>query len=299
MIDFQLRLYRLLHWLISLLPWCILDAISYIVAILLYVVVRYRRSVVEENLRRSFPDKSAKELRDLEWEFYQHLVMQFFTTPKILSQSPEVIQSEHLQLLGTEALQQDVLHGHKAIILLMGHCGNWEVFTAANLYLKPLGIQVEQLYRPLKNEAFNQLQLELRQRFGALTTPKTEVGRSIVRQMSSNNVNETRAIAFIADQTPSPAHIGLWTKFLNQDTPWLNGAERLAQKYALPVYYVDICRLTNRRYQGRFIQITQNGADCPKDEITQRFAELLEETIQRDPAIWLWSHKRWKHVQRN
>ncbi|MEO5107580.1 acetyltransferase, partial [Bacteroides ovatus] len=29
-------------------------------------------------------------------------------------------------------------------------------------------------------------------------------------------------------------------------------------------------------------------------EITEMFAHRLEQTIRREPAYWLWSHKRWK-----
>ena len=39
--------------------------------------------------------------------------------------------------------------------------------------------------------------------------------------------------------------------------------------------------------------------DKPQQEepgfICTRYTELLEVTIRRAPAFWLWSHRRWKH----
>ena len=31
------------------------------------------------------------------------------------------------------------------------------------------------------------------------------------------------------------------------------------------------------------------------EEVTDKYFKLLEQTIDRDPANWLWSHNRWKH----
>lgn len=292
------RFYQALYFVLGHLPWLVIEGLAYVLAVLLYGVVRYRREVVYNNMRQSFPEKSEVELRELVWDFYHHLVTQFISAPKMLYQSPETIQAKHLQLSGGEMMQEDIQRGAKAIILLLGHCGNWEIFTASNLYLRPIGLCLEQLYRPLKDKALDDVQLALRTRFGAVTTPKSNIGRSLIQQLNQDGATP-RVIAFIADQTPSPAHIGLWTNFLNQPTPWLNGAERLARKYALPVYYLDITRISNRCYRGDAIRISSNASECEEGEVTRRFADLLEKTIQRDPAIWLWTHLRWKHKPQN
>lgn len=288
--------YRTLYRLLSLLPWFAIEGLAYVFAALLYGVLGYRRQVVGENLRRSFPEKSRLELRELEWDFYYHLVHQFLSAPKILYRSGEVIKQKHMQLLGIEHLAEEIEGGAKAIILLMGHCGNWELFSACGLYFDEIGLQAEQLYRPLDNEALDQVQRELRTRFGAFVTPKTEVGRSLIAHLRGGEGEDApRIIAFIADQKPNPHHVGLWTQFLNQPTPWLDGAERLARKYALPVYYLDVKRISNRQYTGEFVLISHDASREPAKYVTKQFSLLLEKSIQRDPAIWLWSHKRWKH----
>ncbi len=290
-------LVRIAYWLLGHMPWWAIEGLSYVLAALLYSVLRYRRRVVARNLRASFPDKSALELRVLEWDFYEHLVHQFLSSPKVLYQSRERLLAEHLTLVGVEQLGEDTARGARAAVLLLGHLGNWEVLTAASYAIAEEGMQLEQLYRQLKSEALDRVQRELRSRHGAITTLKGDIGRRMVELMRSPDA-EPRAVAFIADQTPTPQHIGLWTRFLHQPTAWLDGAERIARKYDLPVYYIDITRLSNRHYEARFVRMSAGAGSTAPGEITRQFASLLEENIQRDPAIWLWSHKRWKHSPR-
>ena len=64
--------YRLLRGsvgLISRLPFPLLYALSDVVYVVVYHLIGYRRRVVRQNLRTSFPDKSERELRDIERHF--------------------------------------------------------------------------------------------------------------------------------------------------------------------------------------------------------------------------------------
>ena len=40
--------------------------------------------------------------------------------------------------------------------------------------------------------------------------------------------------------------------------------------------------------------MTETPKETKEGEITEMFARRLEQTIRREPAYWLWSHKRWK-----
>ena len=41
-------------------------------------------------------------------------------------------------------------------------------------------------------------------------------------------------------------------------------------------------------------RMTETPKNTAEGEITEMFAHRLEQTIRREPAYWLWSHKRWK-----
>ena len=40
--------------------------------------------------------------------------------------------------------------------------------------------------------------------------------------------------------------------------------------------------------------MTETPKETAEGEITEMFAQRLEQTLRREPAYWLWSHKRWK-----
>ena len=61
-----------LLYLISLLPFFILYRISELVFLLMYHLFGYRKKVVLENLRNSFPDKSEQEIKQIGKGFYKN-----------------------------------------------------------------------------------------------------------------------------------------------------------------------------------------------------------------------------------
>ncbi|MBL4708374.1 MAG: hypothetical protein JKY48_08065 [Flavobacteriales bacterium] len=68
-------LYYLVIIPISKLPFGILYLISDILYLVLYKIIGYRTKVVSQNLRNSFPEKSASEIQKIESEFYAHCVI--------------------------------------------------------------------------------------------------------------------------------------------------------------------------------------------------------------------------------
>lgn len=287
--------YKCAFALLAALPWGVLSWLSRAIAWLLCHVVQYRREVVRGNLKRSFPKRTPREIEVIARDFYEHLVFQFLASPKLLAQDEATLKSRHLQVSNLEVCAKLREQGYPVFLILMGHCGNWELFSAGQIYFSDLGIQQEQLYRPLKDRALDRVQREMRSAHGALCTPKAEIGRRLVGLMRQE-LPETRAIAFIADQTPGrDGRVGLWEEFLGQPTAFLDGAERIARKYGLPVVYLDIERRSNICYVGRFKLLSLDPQHQPLHELTRQYIRELEQTIERDPAAWLWSHRRWKH----
>ena len=75
--------------LLSRLPLRVLYVISDLLFPLVYYVVRYRRGVVRENLRNSFPDRSEKERRQIERRFYRFFCDYAVETVKMITMSRE------------------------------------------------------------------------------------------------------------------------------------------------------------------------------------------------------------------
>ena len=68
---------KLLYYLfllpLSKLPFGVLYLLSDFTYLVLYKLIGYRTKVVRGNLKRSFPEKSEKEILRIESEFYKHL----------------------------------------------------------------------------------------------------------------------------------------------------------------------------------------------------------------------------------
>ncbi len=82
--------------------------------------------------------------------------------------------------------------------------------------------------------------------------------------------------------------------FLHQPTLLFEGAEKIAAATGAAVVYLHTKKTGRGKYLYTLQTITENGHDEPENAITVKFAELLEANIRENPAIWLWTHKRWK-----
>lgn len=281
-------LYTILY-LHALLPFRVLYILSDILYIPLYYIVRYRLKVVRKNLKNSFPDKDKKELRKIEKEFYHHLCDYFVETIKLLHVSDKEIQQR--VIFKDMDIVKDLMKGNKSCIMFLGHYGNWEWVPSITLQFSDNTL-LGQIYRPLKNKGFDDLFLKLRSRFGSISIPKNNTLRSMIEFKKEN---KKVLIGFISDQTPSRINIHYWTTFLNQDTPVYTGVERIAKKTGFTVTYLDVVKTGRGRYECTVKLITANPESEPEFVITERYINEIEKTILRNPAYWLWTHKRWKH----
>lgn len=279
-------IYSLL-WLLSWLPLSVMYCVSDLIYFLAYYVVRYRRKVVRTNLLNSFPEKSLDEIKRIEKDFYLHLSDLFFETVKLMHISDEEIK-RRMHFSNPEVMS-DICQTGSAVVLL-GHYGNWEWIPS--IFIDAKGFIAGELYRPMKNKYFDGFFLKLRSRFGTFNIPKNDALRAVI---NFKREKKNFALGFIADQTPSRNNLHYWTTFLNQDTPFLNGPERIAQKNGYAVIYFDVTKVKRGYYNCDLVLLTKDASNIKENEITDRYVELFEQTLRRNPAYWLWSHKRWKH----
>ena len=268
-----------------MLPLWYLLGYSRFIYFILYYVIRYRKKVVRTNLSNSFPNKSTSELKKIERKFYQHLCDLLVENIWAMEASPKQLQK---QCIIEDIHVFEALHQQKRdFICLLGHVGNWEWCSLSyNTYhLNPLVA----LYRPLKNKVFEQLFLKFRSRFGSHLLPMQQITRLIHEQRSDPMV-----LAFIADQSPVPEY-AYWTQFLNQDTCFFNGYDKIARKKDYPVVLAYLIKVRRGKYVMKVELISQNSATLKENEITDLFARRLEQIITENPETWLWSHRRWKH----
>lgn len=260
----------------------IYSRISYYI---LYYIIGYRKKIVRQNLLNSFPDKSKADLNHIEKKYYQHLCDLMAENIWALRASPKEIQ-RHCKIEDLHVFEE-LFHTKKDFICLLGHVGNWEWCSLSyNTYhLNDLIA----LYRPIKNKAFNQFFLEFRSRLGSHLIPMQQVPRII------NEEREKPAVlAFIADQSPVPEYAH-WTRFLNQETCFFNGYDKVARKKGYPVVLAFLKKIKPGSYIMKVELLTNDSSNLQENQITELYARRMEQIITENPEHWLWSHRRWKH----
>jgi KDO2-lipid IV(A) lauroyltransferase len=277
-------------YLLSILPFPLLYGLSNIVYYLLFHVLGYRREVVLNNLRNSFPEKTEKELLLIRRRFYRYFCDLFLETFKTLSISRERMLKHCRMEEESQNLFKELAAAGQSIMIVMGHLGNWE--WAGNTFSLLCKHQLYVIYHPLSNKYFNRLVYKMRTRFGTKLISMKDTLREML-----NNRNELNATAFIADQSPQPDR-AYWMSFLNQDTPVFLGIEKIALKIRYPVVYVSIERVKRGYYRLHAERIELPLAESRPGEITEFHTRKLEEDIRRQPEIWLWTHRRWKHTRK-
>jgi Kdo2-lipid IVA lauroyltransferase/acyltransferase len=114
-------------FLLSLLPLHILYLFSSFAFLIIFYVVKLRRDVTLENLKRSFLDKEIQEIRGIEKDFYKHFCDLFTETLKLLSIRRSNIK-KRFKIKNPEILDQ-FYSRKKSVILYTAHLENWEWFA--------------------------------------------------------------------------------------------------------------------------------------------------------------------------
>ena len=281
---------RLLIRIFSLLPLSVLYMISDIILYpLVYYVARYRLKVVRKNLRNSFPDKSHDELKNIEKKFYHHfadLIVEVVYGYRVGDEEMrERVVFENVDLVEHLASKT---HG---VIAYLGHMGNWEWLVDLNKrFVNPAMVEYN-VYRQLKNHTSDNMMLELRSKRGGECIEKKQLLRKLVALRRSEH---PFVVGMLSDQKPSKRSSYVWTQFLNQETAFLDGSEVLAHKFGFSAVYAHIWSPKRGYYRIRFEQITDDPELMQPEEMTKRYAELLEQNICAQPEQWLWTHNRWK-----
>lgn len=279
-----------LLYLLSLLPMRLLYLLSDCLFFPLFHIVKYRRKVVEKQLDECFPEKSMQERRAIERQFYHFFCDYLVEVIKLFSISKKEMM-RRMKFVGIEQVREE-LKDKKFCFLFLGHYCNWEYIASLSYWLPE--IHCGQIYHRIYNQAFDELFLKLRGQFGGESILMKDTLRRI---LTLRNQEKKVMIGFIADQLPKWENMHHWTTFLNHDTSFFIGAERIAKQVDAALYYVDVERVKRGYYQVRFRLMTLHPKEFPDYELTDQYARLLEESICRQPAYWLWTHKRWKRTK--
>jgi KDO2-lipid IV(A) lauroyltransferase len=249
----------------------------------------YRYKVIKANLRNSFPHKNEKEINKIARRYYSFLGEVVIDTINLVGASEK--RKDYVADWVNSKEMNEKLCG-KDWIAVGAHYGCWEYMLLWSRQLqdsKLMGVYhpmesivFEHFYRRLRNVSDKLLQVPMKQ--------------TILYFLRNRKSGYGTVMGLVADQSPTLRPDSHWFKFLNQDTAFHDGAEAMALKFKLPVYFAYSKRIAPGRYQIRFDEIYNGTEEVAPHEITERYVRKLESMILECPELWMWSHKRWKHT---
>ena len=253
-----------------------------------FFTLRYRRRMVLQNLQCSFPDKSDREIRRIMRKFYGFLAEIVVDTISLAGVRPADKERYIVWENGDE--HRERMAGRDWIAMAT-HYGCWEYFLLWSWFAESECVGV---YHPLKSKVFECYYRRLR---NFSPHVKQVAMKDTVRHILRNRESAGgMVIGLISDQSPRLVADTVWYDFLNRKTAFIEGSERIALKFHMPVYFCYTKRLRAGEYSIRFDEIYDGVEQVAENEITRRYVERLEMMIREQPELWLWSHNRWKHT---
>lgn len=281
---------RFLLTSLTRVPLGLLYGIGWVVDLIIYHLLRWRRDQVEGDVAKAFPDKPADERAAIVRASYRNLaeiVMETFwgfgasadeLRRRVVFENPEVVDR-------CAAAKQSV-------VLLTPHFCNWEWLLLAGG--ATFGLPIDAVYQTVRLRSVDAFLRDARSRFGGRPFPREDFVYELMARAGT-----PRAYGLIADQTPPPSQRKHWTRMLNRDTAFFVGAESITKFLDATVLYVDMRRVRKGHYAVRFTVLAEPPyeSEVGPDEspIMEAFARQLERAVIERPAQWLWVQKRWKY----
>jgi Kdo2-lipid IVA lauroyltransferase/acyltransferase len=274
-----------LLYLFSLLPLWVLYFFSNIAYFFVYHVSGYRKEIVMSNLRIAFPEKTEKEIIKIAKQFYLYFTDAMIESLKMISISKKEIIKRST---GEFDLLNRLIDQGKNIHIMAGHQFNWEF--ANLLYAMHLKIPFVGVYQVITNKILDRIFFNFRKKYGTILISAPDFKNKMHTVFTKQYM-----LALAADQNPGNPANAYWLNFLNKPAPFVTGPGKGAVKFNTAVVYVGFQKLKRGHYNFAATLITENGIDYTPEQLTAMYKTELEKTIRKDPANYLWSHRRWKY----
>lgn len=250
----------------------------------------YRRKVITRNLAKSFPERTSQEIRSLSRRYYSFLAEVIVDTISLVGANEERKQKA-VNWVNRQEIN-DRLDG-KDWIAIGAHYGCWEYLPLWSMMQKSNTFM--SVYHPLKSIVFEMFYQRLRKVSDNIV--QIPMKNTISYYLRHRNKGKGMILGLLSDQSPNLRADTHWFRFLNQNTAFIDGAEQIALKYRIPIYFANTKRLAPGRYEVRLDELYDGKEEVAPNVITGRYIQKLEGMIKENPEIWMWSHNRWKHTQ--
>lgn len=270
-------------WLAGLLSWRAAQRLGAAMGLLVRPLLQRDRRRMAEHLRIAFPEQSEKERRRLEKQCWRHLGISVFELLHIRGRSPAEASS-HVEVVGFEEVEA-ARQGGKAVVVLTGHCGNWELISTAN---HSHGLGVAAIARELDEAALHDFAVDFRRHLGSETIAR---GSATATKQLLKVLRRKGSLVLLIDQDIKEAE-SVFVPFFGKMAWTPTAATDLALRLGAAVVPTFAERLEDGRHRLTF----HPALDLPPDvtAATAMCTAEIEKQIRRRPEQWVWMHRRWR-----
>lgn len=179
----------------------------------------------------------------------------------------------------------------KGIIVVTGHCGNWELTALA------FGVKVAPgsgVARALDNPYINGMIAKIRSRYGNSLIYKKGALKGVLSCLKKEGV-----VSILMDQAVVPDE-GFIIDFLGRGAWTSRMPALIARKTGAPVIPVFMSREGAGHVMTIYPEAPLRYEDKSENalkEDTRLLSRYVEDYIKLHPSEWLWLHRRWKRVE--
>jgi KDO2-lipid IV(A) lauroyltransferase len=242
------------------------------------------------NLRAALRDRPHEDLEKISRESFQTVAVSFFELLWFPRLSGEVLSCQAV-VENAEQLRTEI--GDRGAVVIVSHMAGWEFILQGVNAAFPGRSSV--VYKPLSNPLTDRLIHAWRSKFGLRWIPMETAVADTMDEAQRGGL-----VILAADQSVPKESIRV--PFFGRDVPTAKGPAALSLKIGVPVYLCRLRRVADDSYRGDLVRISSEGlgsyGETSVIELTRRYTAMMEEYILRDPGQWMWTHKRWKHVEK-
>ena len=265
-----------------------------LLGLLLFYVWGSRRKIAIENLRNSLLSRTivvSKPVEKIIRDSFKNFGRSLIEIIKIYyGFGKKIIDSVEFE--GIENFNQSRSKG-KGIILLTGHCGNWELLAImASVRISPISI----VARPINNPYINKVLESARKKYGNAVIYKQGALKSIITTLRDNG-----CVGILMDQAVLPEE-GYVIDFLGRGAWTTKMLALIARKTGAAVVPAFIYRTESGHRIKIYPEVALSDSDEKETSVREdikKFSGFIEDYIREHPSEWLWIHRRWKRVKEN
>lgn len=264
----------------NLIPYQFLMFFGSILGILSFYLLKKRKKIATNNIRKCFPKKSEKEINEITKKHFRELgkgIFELFITWTYTKKKLKKITS----IQGLENIDKN-----KGAILLSGH------FTHVELASRIIGLHLDNprqsavLYVPVKNKSIEKKMFEKRMEY-LIPIPFDKPLKAV------KHLRQKKWLFLLPDESFTNKNRKISITFFKQNLNALTSTTELA-KMGQSKVYPCFCYREKNHYQ---LKIEKNIETIPSSNIridTEKVFQKIENEIKKQIPNYFWVHQIFK-----